>query len=131
AAGEGGDGCVDALQVAAESAEGAAGEAAHGRPVQHVEGAQHPAAEHLAAQVQVGRRVEVGGAGQVLVHRLDAVPLRVERVAEVHQLPVEGDLAAVRLDGATKDFDQRALAGPVVADQGDDLAGVGREVRAP
>ena len=67
---------------------------------------------------------------EVLVDGLDPGAARVERGAEVHALAVQEDLALVRLERARQRLDQRRLAGAVVADDREDLAGVELEVGA-
>ena len=54
----------------------------------------------------------------------------VKRAAERCFLPVDQDRAGVRLVDPAEHFDQRALTGPVLADQRVDLAGIQREVNA-
>src|SRR6185436_18641495 len=61
---------------------------------------------------------------------LDPGAPRVTRRAEMDQLAVEPDLAFVRLQRARQRLDQRRLAGAVVADDREDLAGVELEVGA-
>ena len=46
----------------------------------------------------------------------------------MHDLAAEADLAGVRDHGAAERLDQRRLAGAVVADHGEDLAGIEIEV---
>jgi hypothetical protein len=91
---------------------------------------QRPAQVELPAKVQVGGRVEVGCQGQILVHRLDAEKLGVQRPLEVHRPAVQQDLPTVRPDRPAERLDQRALTGSVVPDERDDLTRVGAEVRA-
>src|SRR5207248_1049906 len=99
-----------------------------------VERAQHvperAAPPQLAAEEDVRGDVERGGDGEVLVHGLDPDAAGVERRAEADVLAVDEDLALVRLERARERLDQRRLAGPVVADDGDDLAGVEVEIGA-
>ena len=50
------------------------------------------------------------------------------RALEVGRLPGDEDLAGVALIGAGQDLHQRRLAGRVVADEAEDLAGIEHEV---
>ena len=78
----------------------------------------------LAAEIEVGGGVDIVGERQRLVDRLDAVSLGVARIADVGLLAVDEDVAGIALVGAGQDLDQRRLAGAVVAEQPDHLAGV-------
>jgi len=98
--------------------------APHLRPV---EDPQERDEVELPAQVQVGRRVQVRGQGEVLIDRLDAVLPGVERAGQVHRLAADADFAAVRADGAGQHLDQGALTRAVVTDERHDLARVHRE----
>ena len=89
-----------------------------------------PVAPLLATEEQVGRDVQRRRHREVLVDRLDARAARLERRLEVHLLAVEADLALVRDRGARERLDQARLAGAVVPDHGEDLAGVEVEVGA-
>jgi hypothetical protein len=53
----------------------------------------------------------------VLVHHRDPGVERVARSVELHPIPVEPDLALVRPVEAREDVRERALAGPVLAEQ--------------
>src|SRR5215216_4069272 len=119
------------LEPDAEVGEGLVSPAAHGRLVQEPEPAERPGADQLAAEEQVGRRVELGRQRQVLVHGLDAELAGRHRVRDGDLAALEPDLAAIGGEGARQDLDQRALAGPVVADQGRHLPRVDGEVDAP
>src|SRR5205823_3660448 len=106
-----------------------AGLLAHPALVQHAEDpAERTVAAELAAEEEIGRDVERGCDGKILVHGLDPGPARVERRLEVHLLAVEAELALVRLQRAREHLDQRRLAGAVVADHGQHLARVEVEV---
>jgi hypothetical protein len=76
----------------------------------------------LPAEVHVLHHVEVVAEREILIDDLDAQPRGVLRPVDVHQLPVEEDLA--RVDGMDPGdaLDERRLARAVVADQGHDLA---------
>ena len=86
--------------------------------------------QRLLAEQHVGDGVEVVAQREVLVHGLDAVLAR-RRRAEAHRLAADADLAGVRRVQAAEDLDERALAGAVVADEADDLAGVRRACSTP
>ena len=88
------------------------------------------ACSELAAEEEVGRRVEIVGERERLVDRLDAVAPRVGGRLQRNALPVDPDLARARWEDAGEDLDEDRLAGAVVADQGDDLAGGNREIDA-
>src|SRR5262249_9541844 len=68
--------------------------------------------------------------GEVLVDGLDAGAARVDGALEVHRLAVEQDLALVGDRRARQRLDERRLAGAVVADDGEELAGAPLEVGA-
>ncbi len=127
AAGQGHDRLADVRQFDAEIGEGRDRPLAHLGPVQHV---QRPEPVDLPAEMEVGRRVEVGCQGEILVDGLDAVPAGIERAAQLDGAALDQDLPAVRPDGAREGLDQRALARAVVADQGHDFAGIGGEAGA-
>jgi hypothetical protein len=82
----------------------------------------------LVPDVEVGHDIQVVAQRQVLVHGCDPEGGRGLRAADVHRLAGEEDLALVGRVGAGDDLDQRGLAGAVVADEGDDLAGGDLEV---
>ena len=82
----------------------------------------------LAGEVEVARDVERGDDGQLLVDRLDAGLAGVLRLLEVDRLPVQRDLAGVGDVGPGQALDQRRLAGTVVTDDRQHLAGVEVEV---
>ena len=63
---------------------------------------------------------------EVLVDHADAGGDRVARAAERDRLAVDQDLALVGLVEAVQDVHQRGLAGAVLAEQGEDLAGLRR-----
>src|SRR3546814_6139313 len=50
--------------------------------------------------------------------------LGIARIADVGRLAIDEDVAGIAPVGAGEDLDQRRLAGAVVAEQGDDLAGI-------
>ena len=79
----------------------------------------------------MGQAVETlsGGQRQVLVDRLDPRPARLEGRLEVHRLAVEPDLTLVGDHRAGQRLDQAGLAGAIVPDHRQDLAGVELEVR--
>ena len=77
----------------------------------------------LAAEEEVLRGVQVVGERQRLVDRLDVVAPGVAGRADLGLLAVDQDLAGVGMVGAGEHLDQRRLAGAVVAEQADDLAG--------
>src|SRR5262249_11828849 len=70
-----------------------------------------------------------GGQSQVLVDGLDAGAPCIHRRAEMDLLAVHQDLAMVGRDRAGQRLDQRRLAGAVVADDRQDLAGIEIEIR--
>jgi hypothetical protein len=101
------------------------------RAVEHPEHrAEDAGLAFLAAEEQVVGDVEAGRDRQGLVDGLDAGGAGVHRRAEMHRLAVEEDLAAVRDQRAGQRLDQAGLAGAVVADHREDLAGVELEVAA-
>ena len=110
------------------SVKDAAAFGAHRRVVHEPELPQHARPHELAAEEHVLGRVEVRGEREVLVHDLDADRGGVVRRREVHRLALEEHLARVDVEVAREGLDEGRLAGAVVADQGDDLAGVDVEV---
>ena len=72
---------------------------------------------HLAAEEDVGRRVDVVGQRERLVDALDVECLGVARVADHLRLAVDQDLAGVGGVRAGERADERRLAGAVAADQ--------------
>src|SRR5262249_47032397 len=79
-------------------------------------------------EVHVLDHVEVVGEGEVLVDDLDAQPRRVLRPVDPDRLALPQDVAAVDRVDAGDALDKRRLAGPVVSDEGHDLARVHVEV---
>src|SRR5262249_4585374 len=67
--------------------------------------------------------VHVPAQGEVLVDHLDPAGARLVRVAEVGGIALDPHLAGIALIGARQDLHQRRLAGGVVADESEDLAG--------
>ncbi len=103
-----------------------AGPRGHGAPVDDAE-AIASAARGVAHEDVLGHgelRVEA----QLLVHRGHAGGLGLVGAVEADLLAIDADGAAVRLVHARDDLDERGLAGPVLADEGMDLAGSDREV---
>ena len=88
-----------------------------------------PPAVAMADEDVLGDR-QVGEDHRLLVDRDDPQRLRIEGARDRARLAVDHDLAGVRLLDAGHDLDQRRLAGPVLADEGVDLARVEGE-RAP
>ena len=82
----------------------------------------------LAAEEEVGDDVEVVAEGEVLVDGRDPQRGRVLGLGDRDLLAVEADRALVGGVDAGDRLHQRRLAGAVVADQADDLAGVDGEV---
>ena len=82
----------------------------------------------LAAEIHVLHDVEVVAEREILVDDLDAELRGVLRPVDVHLFALEQDLAAVGGVRARDAFDQRRLAGAVVADEGHDLAAPHLEV---
>ena len=84
----------------------------------------------LPTEEDVGRDVERWGDCEVLIDGLDPGSSSVAGRAEVRALTVEADLTFVRLQRARERFDQRRLAGTVVADDCENLARVELQVRS-
>ena len=110
---------LETLEVRVEAAHHFAGLGLHRHVVERT-----PGGAQLAAEIEVGGGVDIVGDGERLVDRLDAVFLGVARIVDVGGLAVDQDLAAIALVGAGENLDKRRLAGAVVAEQGDDLAGI-------
>ena len=90
-------GALESCSADAEARERLVGAAAHRRLVQEAELAEQAAADDLAAEEQVGRRVELGRQREVLVDGLDPERARLERRVELDRLALEEDLAGVGL----------------------------------
>ena len=82
----------------------------------------------LCPEKEVGDDVEVVAECEILIDGGDAEGGCVRRSPDPHLPTVEDDGAAVRPVGSGDDLDERRLAGAVVADETDDLPGVGLEV---
>ena len=80
------------------------------------------AEEHIVGDRQRRRQ------RQILIDGLDAGLARVDRRAEMHDFAGEPDLARVGDHRAAERLDQRRFAGAVVADHGEDLAGIEVEI---
>ena len=83
---------------------------------------------HLVPEEQVGDDVEVLAEGEILEHRGDPHLERLAGVVERHLLAEILDGARGRLMHPGEHLDERRLAGAVVADQRDDLAGMDVEL---
>ncbi|MNL33299.1 hypothetical protein D3C87_1552040 [compost metagenome] len=118
AAGQRLDGFLEALEVRVEPAHDLAGLGFHGHVVQRA-----PGRLELAAEIEIGGRVDIVGDGKRLVDGLDPVFLGVARIVDLGGFAVDRDLAAIALVGAGEDLDQCRLAGAVMAEQGDHFAG--------
>src|SRR3954454_21834116 len=99
----------------------------HLRLVEEAELSEQAAAGRLAAEEQVRRRIEVSRESKGLVDGLDAELTRLCRRAEHHGIALEDELAGVRMLLSGQALDQGALAGSVVAHEGDDLGRVDGE----
>ena len=93
---------------------------------EHLGPADHGAAI-LMADENVLRDIEIGKQQRLLIDRRDAHPLRLGRARDRDAASVQPDLAAVGLINAGDDFDQRRLAGAVLAEQRMDFAGIKRK----
>ena len=82
-----------------------------------------------AAEEDVLADVHVPAEREVLVDHLDADVAALVRALEMDRLAGDEDLAGVALVGAGEDLHQRRLAGRVVADEAEDLAGIERRDR--
>src|SRR5208283_2846601 len=82
----------------------------------------------LAAEQEVAGDVDRVAEGKVLVDHLDALTARVGWRSEANLLAVENDAPGIRNKRAREDLAQRRLAGAIVADEAEDLAGTQREI---
>ena len=73
------------------------------------------AQEHVLGDGQIGEEA------RLLVHDCDPELAGLRGTVERDRLPVQQDLAGVRLVHTREDLDQRALAGAVLADERVDL----------
>ena len=97
----------------------------HAKPVQHGRGvAVHPLpieqtpAPRLTTHEDVLGRAPIGNEVDLLVDRADPGELGLLGVVEVDRSPLQHDRPSVAPVGAVEDLDQRALAGPVLPDDG-------------
>ena len=74
------------------------------------------------AEEQVLDHVEVLAQGEVLIDRRDPHRLGTRRTPDRHLVGVEHDLPGIGRVDPGEHFDERRLAGPVVAHEGDDAA---------
>src|SRR6476659_2617463 len=79
---------------------------------------------HLTPQKDVGTDVEIVGKRKILIDRLDALAPRIDRMGELYALAREENLALLGMVDAGDAFDHGRLAGAVVAEETDDLAGI-------
>ena len=93
-----------------------------------VDEAQEPAAQGFAADDHVGAGAEVFEEIELLVHEGDARRHRPGDGQVGHRLSVERNGAAARRDDPAEYLHQRRLAGAVLSDEPDDLAGSDGEV---
>ncbi len=105
------------------------GEPLVGIVVDHRDDAEDPACL-LPAEEDVLVDPHVAGQGQVLVDHLDAELAGISRAVEPDRLAVDEQLPLARRVEAREDLHERALAGPVVTDDAQDLAGHEPEVDA-
>ncbi len=82
----------------------------------------------LAPEENVSDDVEILAQRQVLKYGGDTEPQRRGRIVEDGDVAAEGDRSRIRQMNASEDLHQGRLAGPIVADQGDHLAGVHIEI---
>jgi len=85
----------------------------------------HPGQERLEGRVgegEVGRHVEIGDEGRLLVDRDEAGPTRLGRRADGPLLAAHDEAPGVGPNGPGQDLDEGALAGTVRAEEGVDLA---------
>ncbi|CAG4918874.1 unnamed protein product [Acidocella sp. C78] len=83
----------------------------------------HEAPHRLAAKEDVGAHIEMIGKGEILIDRLDPGIARIARRAERHLLAAEPDRAGIGPVHAGNHLHQGGLAGPVVANHAEHLAG--------
>ena len=80
-------------------------------------------AGRFTAQKEIGGNIPVVGQRQILVDGRDAVVARHVWILKGDALPVQENLAPVRLIDAGRNFDERRLARTVVADERKDFTG--------
>ena len=107
-----------------EETEQLGGAGAQGAPV------DQPEPTRLAADQDVRRDVHLREQRQLLRHTGDAELLGAVRCQGAELLAAHLDAADVGGDHAGEDLDERRLAGAVLAEQGEHLAGADREVHA-
>ena len=100
------------------------GQLARGRsveraPVDDAEAGELP----FVAEIDVLADRQVGEQRLLLEHHADALAVGIGRVGETGRPAGHQDLAGIGLIDAAQDLHQRRLAGAVLADQADDLAG--------
>ena len=108
----------------AELPESGLGPRPHGLLVHESEPSERPAPGDLAAEEHVLDGIQVRRQGQILVYDLHPEVGGLVRRGDGDRLAVEEQLSGVDGEVAGERLDQSGLAGPVVADERDDLAGV-------
>ena len=99
------------------------------RRLVHERHAEH-APHRLAAEQEVAGDVDRVAERQVLIDHLDPLAAGIGGRGEADFAAVEKDPAGIGNDGAGEDLAQGRLAGAVVADEAEDLAGAQHEVDA-
>ena len=97
----------------ADLGQGGAGVGGHGATVEKTERSE--VAHRLPSQVEVAGDVHERDQLQVLVYRLDAKSMRLERRRDLHLLAGEEDLSSGRLVDPGQQLDEGRFASPVVA----------------
>ena len=110
---------LEAAEMRVEPAHHLAGLGLHGRIVERAPGRQQ-----FAPEEDVGGGIDIVGERERLVDRLDAIALGIARASDRDRLAIDPDLAGIGPVSAGQDLDQRRLAGAVVPEQPDDLAGM-------
>ena len=87
-----------------------------------------PRLAQLAAEEQIVRDGQRRRQSEILVDRLDARGAGVLRRREMHDLAVQADLSVIRPYGSGERLDEARLAGSVIPDHGQDLAGIEIEI---
>ena len=122
AAGHGVDRRVEVREAGRQLGDGVPCRDLHLALAEEAERRQPPRPDELATEEQVGRQVEHLDEGQVLVDGLDTGRQRLGRRGELVPGALEVDLPVTRPQDPGDALHEGRLAGPVVADEADDLA---------
>src|ERR1700677_408929 len=106
------------------------GLASHLARIDHAKASQKARPKNLAAEENIGGSIEIRSECQILVDRFNSCLPSIMGSLKMGQLTVNPNFPFVGLVGAGEDSHQRALARPVISDQGDHFAMGETEIRS-